>query len=73
MQIAQMVSTCRPMALYRITYPNRSRNHIHVDHSDKAATAAQTTGHRSLCPVVFHLEAVSAVCAALIARAKPDH
>jgi len=26
------------MALYRIMYPHRSRNHIHVDHSNKAAT-----------------------------------
>ena len=33
----QTVSTCRPMASYRITYHKRSRNHIHVDHNNSRA------------------------------------
>ena len=33
----QTVSACRPMALYRITYHKRSRNHIHVDHNNSRA------------------------------------
>lgn len=31
----QIVSTYRPMALYRIMYPHRSRNHMHVDRNNK--------------------------------------
>ena len=53
----QTVSACRPMALYRITYHKRSRNHIHVDHNNSRANP------RTQAPVSggFSFGAVSAV------------
>ena len=52
----QTVSTCRPMTLYRITCTHRSRNHIHVDHSNSRANP------RTQAPVSggFSFSAVSA-------------
>ena len=47
----QTVNTCRPVASYRSMYPAKTKTTYMLT----TTTAAQTPGHRLLCPGVFHL------------------